>query len=88
MAEGISSPAVYLHSGFGEIDMDKIDLPFLAIPIMLLFLFEMLSLKRDMIYTISRQRLLPRYMIYAIVIVVILIFSPKGMAGEFIYFQF
>jgi D-alanyl-lipoteichoic acid acyltransferase DltB (MBOAT superfamily) len=88
MTSGISSPLDYGVSAFQGIDMGESKFLFVTFPILLLLIHDALSFRRDAIQTISRLKFFPRYAIYVFVLVVILIFSPKGMAAEFIYFQF
>lgn len=54
----------------------------------ILFLYDLIALKQDVIALISRQRAPVRWGIYVLLLVVIALFSYKGIATEFIYFQF
>lgn len=53
-----------------------------------LFVYDLASLKRDVIGAVSRQRGIVRWSVYVLLLVVIALFSYKGIATEFIYFQF
>ena len=53
-----------------------------------LFLYDMVSLKQDVIGLVSRQKGPVRWSVYVLLLVVIALFSQKGIATEFIYFQF
>lgn len=54
----------------------------------LLAVYDFASLKSDVINVISRQKFFIRWPIYVLFLVVIALFSYKGVATEFIYFQF
>ena len=54
----------------------------------LLAVYDFASLKYDVINVISRRRFYIRWPIYVLFLVVVALFSYKGVATEFIYFQF
>ena len=54
----------------------------------LLLLYDLVSLKQDVIALVSRQKAPIRFGVYVLLLVVIALFSHKGIATEFIYFQF
>ena len=56
--------------------------------VVILGIYDYISLKQDVIALISRQNFLVRWLIYVLLLVVIALFSNKGIATEFIYFQF
>lgn len=60
----------------------------MMLPAAALLLYDMLSLKQDVIALVSRQRAPIRWGVYVVLLVVIALFSHKGIATEFIYFQF
>ena len=51
-------------------------------------IYDWISLKQDVIELISRQKCFVRWPIYVLLLAVIALFSNKGIATEFIYFQF
>lgn len=59
-----------------------------CLPIILLFLYDFASLKTDVIGFISKQRFFIRWPVYIFLLLVILLFSEKGVSTEFIYMQF
>jgi hypothetical protein len=61
---------------------------FHCLPLIPLFLFDLVSLKTDVIALISRQRFFIRWPVYILLLLVILLFSEKGVTTEFIYMQF
>ena len=50
--------------------------------------YDLASLKGDVIAAFSRQKFFIRWPVYVLFLVVIALFSSKGVATEFIYFQF
>ena len=64
------------------------NLMFHCLPLIPLFLFDLVSLKTDVIALISRQRFFIRWPVYILLLLVILLFSEKGVTTEFIYRQF
>ena len=56
--------------------------------VLLLAVYDLASLKCDVIATFSRRKFFIRWPVYVLLLVVIVLFSPKGVATEFIYFQF
>ena len=54
----------------------------------LLAAYDFASLKYDVIVAFSRQKFFIRWLVYVLFLVVIALFAPKGVATEFIYFQF
>lgn len=60
----------------------------ILLSVSLLALYDLVSLKTDAIEALSRQRFYVRWPVYVCLLVVIALFAPKGVATEFIYFQF
>lgn len=54
----------------------------------LLAIYDLASLKGDVISSLSRQKFFIRWPVYVLFLVIIALFAPKGIATEFIYFQF
>lgn len=59
-----------------------------CLPLVLLFFYDLFSLKTDVIALISRQRFFIRWPVYILLLLIILLFSEKGVTTEFIYMQF
>ena len=70
------------------LDMPYLSMFGMALSAAALFVWDLLSLKQDVIKLISRQRGLVRWPLYVLLLVAIALFSHKGIATEFIYFQF
>ena len=60
----------------------------MTLSVLVLALYDLLSLKGDVIAAFSRQKFFIRWPVYVLFLVVIALFSAKGVATEFIYFQF
>lgn len=86
--DGISSPVRYLKDGFMNISMGEQELLMVAFCVLLLSIFDLLSLKRDVIEMVSRKGMVTRWLIYILFLLIIVFFSQKGIAAEFVYFQF
>ena len=85
---GIGSPASYLHSCALQMGLTPAGLLYSCLPLIPLFFFDLASLKTDVIALISRQRFFIRWPVYILLLLVILLFSEKGVTTEFIYMQF
>ena len=88
MFTGIGSPYTYIHDCALQLGLTFRNLVFHCLPLIPLFLFDLASLKTDVIALISRQRFFIRWPVYILLLLVILLFSEKGVTTEFIYMQF
>ena len=88
MFTGIGSPSSYFHDCALQMELGLTNLMFHCLPMIPLFLFDLASLKTDVIALISRQRFFIRWPVYILLLLVILLFSEKGVTTEFIYMQF
>lgn len=86
--EGIASPVAYIMAGIADMQMDRYILLYLFILIMILALYDFRSLKYDVIQKVSEKRLAVRWAYYIVLALLIVLFSQKGVAAEFVYFQF
>ncbi len=84
----IGRPLNYLKTAVICLDMPYLSMFGMALSAAALFVWDLLSLKQDVIKLISRQRGLVRWLLYVLLLVAIALFSHKGIATEFIYFQF
>ena len=84
----IGRPLNYLKNAVICLDMPYLSMFGMALSAAALFVWDLLSLKQDVIKLISRQRGLVRWPLYVLLLVAIALFSHKGIATEFIYFQF
>lgn len=88
MFTGIGSPYTYIHDCALQMGLTLTSLLFHCLPLIPLFFFDLASLKTDVIALISRQRFFIRWPVYILLLLVILLFSEKGVTTEFIYMQF
>lgn len=84
----ISNPIAYLHDGFAAIGMEKSSLLLAAVYILILLIYDWISLKKDVINVISGKKRIVRWFVYICFVLMIIFFSQKGVAAEFVYFQF
>lgn len=84
----IGRPVNYLKTAVICLDMSYWSMFGMALSAVVLLIWDLLSLKQDVIELISRQKCLVRWTLYVLLLVAIALFSYKGIATEFIYFQF
>ncbi len=84
----ISRPLNYLKTAVICLDIPYMSMFGMLLSVIVLGLYDYISLKEDVIQRISRQNCFVRWSIYVLLLVVIALFSNKGIATEFIYFQF
>jgi hypothetical protein len=85
--DGISHPLEYIHSGFSDIGLYKTKFPPIAFYVLVLGVYDYMSLKEDCINKITDMPLLVRYGAYLFLIVLIMCFRAT-LQAEFVYFQF
>ncbi len=86
--DNIQNPMEYLRSGFTDIGMSKLKFALEFFLIALLGLFDFFSLKKDVIAELGRKKLVVRWAVYICLGLMIVFLSQKGVAAEFVYFQF
>lgn len=84
----IGRPINYLKTAVICLDMSYLSMFGMALSAAVLFVWDLLSLKQDVIELVSRQKCLVRWALYVLLLAAIALFSYKGIATEFIYFQF
>ena len=84
----ISDPANYLKTAGICLGLSPLAGFGMCLSVVILGIYDYFSLKYDVIKKISNQKCLIRWPIYILLLVVIALFSEKGVATEFIYFQF
>lgn len=85
---GITSPIAYLKQGFAGAGLGKVDLAFLIPALLLLVVYDYLSLKKDVITIISSKKMSLRWVVYVVFVLWMIISIPANNVTEFIYFQF
>lgn len=84
----IGNPYNYFRTAVICLDMSYAYMIYLSIPVLLLTIYDYASLKRDVIAWISSRKPWVRYPVYIFLLLIILLFSEKGVSTEFYYFQF
>lgn len=85
---GITSPIEYLMNGLLDISITAAEVACLAVSVGVLFAYDYLSLKRDVIAGLSSHNQIVRWVIYSLFLVWLIMNVPVNHASEFIYFQF
>ena len=88
MGEGVTSPVSYIYNGIIDIGISASDLIKVCFTVLILAVYDYLSLNKDVIECISRWNVFLRWAIYVAFTLVLVFFSHKGVAAEFVYFQF
>lgn len=78
----------YLKTAVICLDMTYTHMVYICIPVILLGIYDYASLKTDFIAYISSKKIWVRYPVYILFLLIILLFSEKGVSTEFYYFQF
>ena len=84
----IGNPYNYFRTAVICLDMSYAYMIYLSIPVLLLTIYDYASLKRDVIAWISSRKPWVRYPVYIFLLLIILLFSEKGVSTEFYHFQF
>lgn len=81
------NPLQYMVSAYHNLGLNKEIAIRICIMLLLLIIYDWISLKKDVIQQISRLELIPRWSIYICFLILIFVFTPSTSA-EFIYFDF
>lgn len=84
----IERPVNYLKTAVICLDLSYPSMIGMTLSVAVLFVYDLLSLKRDVIGLVSGWSPPLRWCMYVLLLTVIALFSHKGIATEFIYFQF
>lgn len=85
---GVAKPITYLHDGFANIGFGKGDLAVMGICVITMAIYDAVSLKTDFVEWIAEKNKALQWMFYLLIGLMIVFLSEKGVAAEFIYFQF
>lgn len=81
-------PLNYLQTGIVCLGISPTAAVGMLLSVAMLAVYDLASLKGDVIDAFSKQKFFVRWPVYVLLLVVIALFAPKGVATEFIYFQF
>ena len=84
----IERPLNYLQTGIMCLGISPIVAMGMGLSLLILAIYDLLSMKGDVIAAFSRQKFFIRWPVYVLFLIIIALFAPKGVATEFIYFQF
>lgn len=84
----IERPLNYLKTAVICLNLSYPAMACMALSAVVLLIYDAVSLKRDVIGLITRAWAPVRWLVYVLLLVVIALFSYKGIATEFIYMQF
>lgn len=84
----IERPLNYLQTGIICLGLSPLTAIGMVLSVLVLALYDCYSLRCDVIETFSKQKFFIRWPVYVLMLVTIALFAPKGVATEFIYFQF
>ena len=85
---GIGDPVSYLINGISDIGIEAEMLILIVIFILLLTIHDFMSVKKDFVEWITSKNKAIQWCFYLVLGLIIVFFSKKGVAAEFIYFQF
>lgn len=83
-----SRPLNYLQTAIVCLELSPIAAIGMTLSVVLLGIYDYAALKCDVIAAFSKQKFFIRWPVYVLLLVIIALFAPKGVATEFIYFQF
>lgn len=83
-----SRPGNYLQTAIICLGVSSVAAIGMSLSVIVLAAYDLFSLKHDVIDALSKQKFFIRWPVYVLFLVIIALFAPKGVATEFIYFQF
>lgn len=86
--DGIQNVSQYIFGGLHSLSIDKLAALKIAIPVVILTVFDYCNLKTDSIKAVSSWPLVIRWAVYVAFIMMTYMLKPVHSGGEFIYFQF
>lgn len=90
MLSGINSPVTYLRTGFKEAGMTSGGLMTFILSMIPLIIYDLVSslLERDAREVLSKKKAWFQWLFYLGIGLIVIFFSQKGVAAEFVYMQF
>lgn len=85
---GAGDPLEYFSQGISVLNIPSEELTLIVVSILLLAVFDYVSLKKDVLLLIDKMPRVVRYAIYVVLVISIIYFVPVYGNNEFIYFQF
>ena len=88
MFMGIQNLGLYVSTGVLQLGIKKTEGTLLTIVIVMLTIFDYLSLRRDVIRSMQKIPKVIRWAIYVAILLIVFALSPLDSSQEFIYFEF
>lgn len=89
MFSGISAPLTYVRDALTAIGIGRMECAAIGISVLILFLFDLLSLRNDPLKEITKFPRVVCWGIYYLMGIVLIIYSLQNIGGnQFVYFQF
>lgn len=88
---GINNPITYFYTGFVNINMSIGQIiTYVLLCILPLFIFDFIAVTKEenTIKLLEQRAIVFQWMIFIFIGLIIVFLSPKGVAAEFVYFQF
>lgn len=86
---GLSSPVSYIKEGIGNVGIPgNVRLAYVVLLILILIVTDILNSDGRLIDIIMKCRPVTRIVICAAILLTVLLFAQKGVAGEFVYIRF
>jgi hypothetical protein len=90
---GIASPISYVRNGYIDLEITAVKFVKLAIPILMLAVYDFMSLKYDVIQAVSRKNVIIRWSVYVAFTLMIMFYiqyfvGAGNVSQKFIYFDF
>ena len=83
-----SRPLSYIQTCINCLGVTLVAAIGMLLSVAILTAYDYAALKRDVIAALSRRKAFVRWPVYVFFLLIIALFAPKGVATEFIYFQF
>lgn len=85
---GIQNPLSYFVNGFNALGISRWVLVYLSLLLGILILVDLVWYQYDLITLLGRSNIWVRWGCYILIGLLVVLFSQKGVATEFVYFQF
>ena len=83
-----SRPLSYIQTCINCLGVTLVAAIGMFLSVAILIAYDFAALKRDVIAALSSRKAFVRWPVYVLFLLIIALFAPKGVATEFIYFQF
>ena len=84
----IDTPLRYLKNGFNDIGISVVRLIHLVTLIIILIVVDGINLRNNIVVKVNSQKVIVQWCVYLMLGLLVVFFSQKGVAAEFVYFQF